>query len=55
MFIIAYIDTTLVIISDEKPMANGGVKSGAAKDISSEAEAKRVSVLKLLKELGRLH
>merc|ERR1711962_1257066 len=39
----------------EKPTANGGGKSGAAKDISSEAEARKVSVLKLLKEFGRLH
>ncbi len=49
MFII---DTTLAIISDEKPTANGGGESGGAKDVSSEAEARRVSVLK---ELGRLH
>jgi len=38
--------------SNEKPTANGDSKSGAAKVISSEAEARRVSVLK---ELGRLH
>merc|ERR1711962_793591 len=36
----------------EKPTANGGGESGRAKDVSSEAEARRVSVLK---ELGRLH
>jgi len=36
----------------EKPTANGGGESGAAKDVSSEAEARKVS---LLKELGRLH
>ena len=40
------------MISDEKTMANGGGQSDTVKDVSSEAETRRVSVLK---ELGRLH
>jgi len=40
------------MLADEKPMANGGGQSDTVKDVSSEAEARRVSVLK---ELGLQH
>merc|ERR1711962_379907 len=40
------------MLADEKPTANGGGQSDTVKDVSSEAEARRVSVLK---ELGLQH
>merc|ERR1711962_1819797 len=40
------------MMADEKPTANGGGQSDTVKDVSSEAEARRVSVLK---ELGLQH
>merc|ERR1712215_368890 len=40
------------MLADEKPTANGGGQSETVKDVSSEAEARRVSVLK---ELGLQH
>merc|ERR1711962_1177057 len=38
------------MLADEKPMANGGGQSDTVKDVSSEAEARRVSVLKATPE-----
>merc|ERR1711962_472313 len=40
------------MLADEKPTANGGGQSDTVKDVGSEAEARRVSVLK---ELGLQH